>query len=42
MAIDFARKEVAPHWRRREAEGGFQRDLIEKMGAAGMFGCLFP
>lgn len=42
MAIDFARKEVAPHWRRREAEGGFHRDLIEKMGAAGMFGCLFP
>ncbi len=23
MAIDFARKEVAPHWRRREAEGCF-------------------
>jgi alkylation response protein AidB-like acyl-CoA dehydrogenase len=42
MAIDFARREVAPHWRRREAEGVFHRDLIEKMGAAGMFGCLFP
>jgi len=42
MAIDFARKEIAPHWRRREAEGVFHRDLLEKMGAAGMFGCLFP
>lgn len=42
MALDFARKEIAPHWRRREAEGVFHRDLLEKMGAAGMFGCLFP
>ena len=41
MAIDFARKEVTPYWRRREAEGVFHRDLIEKMDAAGMFGCLF-
>ena len=42
MAIDFARKEVTPYWRRCEAEGVFHRDLIEKMDAAGMFGCLFP
>jgi glutaryl-CoA dehydrogenase (non-decarboxylating) len=42
MAIDFARKEIAPNWRRREAEGVFHRDLLEKMAAAGMFGCLFP
>ncbi|MDP1691033.1 MAG: acyl-CoA dehydrogenase family protein [Burkholderiaceae bacterium] len=42
MAIDIARKEIAPHWRRREAEGVFHRDLLEKMAAAGMFGCLFP
>lgn len=42
MAIDFARKEIAPNWRRREAEGTFHRDLIEKMADAGMFGCLFP
>ena len=42
MAVDFARKEITPHWRQREAEGVFHRDLIEKMAAAGMFGCLFP
>lgn len=42
MAADFARREIAPNWRRREAEGVFHRDLLEKMGAAGLFGCLFP
>jgi hypothetical protein len=35
MAIDLARREVAPHRRWREAEGVFHRDLIEKMGLRG-------
>jgi glutaryl-CoA dehydrogenase (non-decarboxylating) len=42
MALDFARKEIAPHWRQQEAEEVFHRGLIEKMAAAGMFGGLFP
>ncbi|HMM71076.1 MAG TPA: acyl-CoA dehydrogenase family protein, partial [Rhodocyclaceae bacterium] len=42
MARTFANREIKPYWREREAEARFHRDLIEKMAAAGMFGCLFP
>ncbi|MCG3186338.1 MAG: Acyl-CoA dehydrogenase [Rhodocyclaceae bacterium] len=42
MARTFASREIKPYWRAREAEARFHRDLIEKMAAAGMFGCLFP
>lgn len=32
MALDFARKEIAPRWRRREAEGAsFPRNSAEMM-----------
>ena len=38
MAFKFAQREVLP----RIEEEGFKRDLVEKMGEVGLFGCAFP
>jgi alkylation response protein AidB-like acyl-CoA dehydrogenase len=42
LARDFATKELVPHVEEWEAEGVFHREIIEKMGAQGLYGCAFP
>lgn len=42
LCREFAKKEVTPFIEQREKEGKFQRDILEKMGQAGFFGCLIP
>lgn len=42
LAHDFAMKELAPHVEEWEEEGVFHREIIQKMGAQGLYGCGFP
>ncbi len=42
LARDFALKDLVPHIEEWEAEGVFHREIIEKMGDAGLYGCAFP
>ena len=42
LARDFAAKEIAPTAARDDKEHIFRKDLVEKMGSLGFFGCLIP
>src|SRR5690349_3333270 len=42
LARDFAEKEIAPKAAEDDREHRFRRDLIEKMGELGFFGCTLP
>src|SRR5262245_66174958 len=42
LARDFAAKEIAPTVTRDDKEHIFRKDLVEKMGSLGFFGCLIP
>jgi len=42
LAHDFAAKEIAPTAARDDKEHIFRKDLVEKMGSLGFFGCLIP
>lgn len=42
LCRDFAKKEITPFIEQREREGKFKRDIIEKIGQAGFYGCLMP
>jgi alkylation response protein AidB-like acyl-CoA dehydrogenase len=42
LCRDFAKREITPFIEEREREGVFRRDIFEKMGKEGFFGCLFP
>ena len=41
-AREFARKEIAPVAHEYDEQHIFPRDLVEKMGDLGFFGCLIP
>ncbi len=42
LARDFAEKEVAPTAAKDDREHNFRRDLTEKMGELGFYGCVIP
>ena len=42
LARDFTAKEIAPTAARDDKEHIFRKDLVEKMGSLGFFGCLIP
>jgi len=42
MVREFAHREVAPHIQKWEAEGDFHRDVLDKMGEAGILGLPIP
>jgi len=42
LARDFAEKEIAPKAAEDDREHRFRRDLVEKMGELGFFGCTLP
>jgi glutaryl-CoA dehydrogenase (non-decarboxylating) len=42
MVRQFAQKEIAPHAHEYDAQGVFPRDIVQKMGELGFFGCLLP
>ena len=42
LARDFAAKEIAPSAAHDDKEHIFRKDLVEKMGSLGFFGCLIP
>jgi len=42
MIREFAHREVAPHIQKWEAEGDFHRDVLDKMGEAGILGLPIP
>ena len=42
MAREFARAEVAPHADRWDREGGFDRGIVDKLGALGFLGMMIP
>ncbi|MDQ0340827.1 isovaleryl-CoA dehydrogenase [Caldalkalibacillus uzonensis] len=42
MARKFAEKEIIPHVKSYEDHGKFPKDILQKMGQAGMFGACFP
>src|SRR5689334_13940186 len=42
LAREFAEKEIAPKAAEDDREHRFRRDLVEKMGELGFFGCTLP
>jgi glutaryl-CoA dehydrogenase (non-decarboxylating) len=42
LAREFSEKEIAPKAAEDDREHRFRRDLVEKMGALGFFGCTLP
>src|SRR5262245_20232021 len=42
LAHDFAAKEIAPTAAQDAKKNIFRKDLVEKMGSLGFFGCLIP
>jgi glutaryl-CoA dehydrogenase (non-decarboxylating) len=42
LARDFSEKEIAPGAAKDDKEHIFRKDLVEKMGSLGFFGCLIP
>lgn len=42
LARDFGLKELAPHVEHWEEEAVFHREVVEKLGDAGLYGCAFP
>lgn len=42
LARDFAVKELAPNVEKWEEEAIFHREIAEKLGGAGLYGCAFP
>lgn len=42
LARDFAIKELAPYVEQWEEEAVFHKDINEKLGEAGLYGCAFP
>jgi glutaryl-CoA dehydrogenase (non-decarboxylating) len=42
LAHDFAEKEIAPSAAQDDREHRFRKDLVDKMGELGFYGCLIP
>ena len=42
LARDFSLKELVPYAEEWEGEAVFHREIVEKMGAQGLYGCAFP
>lgn len=42
LAYDFAEKEISPSVADDDRQHTFRRDIVEKMGALGIFGCVIP
>ena len=42
LARDFAEKEIAPSAAKDDREHIFRKDLVQKMGELGFYGCVIP